>query len=68
MGGGAIYDIGIYNLGIPEMLGLTEPVVMESKVRRNELGSDEYSFTVLRYKEGAVVETTNVIGEDIPRV
>ena len=68
LGGGAIYDIGIYNLGIPEMLGLTEPVVMESKVRRNELGSDEYSFTVLRYKEGAVVETTNAIGEDIPRV
>ena len=61
-------DIGIYNLGITEMLGLQNPKILETKVAMNEYGTDKWSETTLSYNNKTKVTTLNAIGEDIERV
>ena len=61
-------DIGIYNLGIPEMLGLKNPKILETKVMMNEFGTDKWSETTLLYNNKTKVTTLNAIGLDIERI
>ncbi|MGN1189277.1 MAG: Gfo/Idh/MocA family protein [Candidatus Ornithospirochaeta sp.] len=68
LGGGALLDIGIYNLGIVEMLGLENPEIINTKVMMNEFGTDKWSETNLLYGKKTKVRTLNAIGEDIERV
>ena len=68
LGGGALLDIGIYNLGIPEMLGLKNPKILETKVIMNEFGTDKWSETTLLYNNKTKVTTLNAIGLDIDRI
>lgn len=68
LGGGALLDIGIYNLGITEMLGLENPQIVKTKVVMNEYGTDKWSETTLSYNNKTKVTTLNAIGEDIERV
>lgn len=68
LGGGALLDIGIYNLGIPEMLEMENPEILKSRVMMNEYGTDKWSETTLRYNKKTIVTTLNAIGEDIERV
>lgn len=67
LGGGALLDIGIYNLGIPSMLGLERPGIIDTKVMMNEYGTDKWSETTLLYNKKTKVTTLNAIGEDIER-
>ena len=68
LGGGALLDIGIYNLGILEMLDMERPRILETKVKMNEYGTDKWSETSLLYGGRSKVSTLNAIGEDIDRV
>ena len=68
LGGGALLDIGIYNLGIPEILGLENPKILETKVMMNEYGTDKWSETTLLYNNKTKVTTLNAIGEDVDRI
>ena len=68
LGGGALLDIGIYNLGIMAMLGLENPMILGTKVMMNEYGTDKWSETKLLYNERTKVTTVDAIGEDIDRI
>ena len=66
LGGGALLDIGIYNLAIPHMLGLRNPSIRSTSFKVNEFGTDSWNKTILSYG-GVEVSTINAIGEEIPR-
>ena len=54
LGGGALLDIGIYNLGFLRILTGQDPEKVETKeVHINEYGTDDYSRLVLTYPAAA---------------
>ena len=54
LGGGALLDIGIYNLGFLRILTGQEPEKVETKeVHINEYGTDDYSRLALTYPAAA---------------
>lgn len=67
LGGGALLDIGIYNLGIPSLLDMERPEILSTRVKMNEYGTDMWSETKLLYGKKTMVTTLNAIGEDIDR-
>ena len=53
LGGGALLDIGIYNLGFLRILTGQDPEKVETKeVHINEYGTDDYSRLALTYPGG----------------
>ena len=67
LGAGALLDIGIYNLGFAHMVMDAAPVRFSSTVRRNELGTDDFSAILLEYPQGRSASITTSIGMDLPR-
>lgn len=67
LGGGALLDIGIYNLGFLYMVTGAMPERFESTVEINEFGTDEYSRLVLHYPGGCVAESVQTIGTRLER-
>lgn len=67
LGGGALLDIGIYNLGFMRMVMNDQDVISCScKYHLNEYGTDDYSSMLLEYPNGCATIVTS-IGMDIPR-
>lgn len=67
LAGGALLDIGIYNLGLLDMLTDSEVESFSSTYRLNEYGTDENSHINLLYKNGIKATSITSIGEDIKR-
>ena len=61
LGGGALLDIGIYNLGFLQALA-GEPQNFTSCVRFNEYGTDEFSVLQLQYGGGVTAHCMQAIG------
>lgn len=62
LGGGALLDIGIYNLGFLRMIMGGDPESFTSEVRFNEFGTDEFSVLQLRYPGGRTAHSLQAIG------
>ncbi len=67
LAGGALLDIGIYNLGLLDMIIDSEVDSFTSNYRLNEYNTDEYSKINLVYKNGIKATSITSIGEDIKR-
>ena len=67
LGGGALLDIGIYNLGFLHMVMGGDPETFTSEVRLNEYGTDDFSALQLRYPGGRTAHSVQAIGLQIER-
>ena len=68
LGGGALLDIGIYNLGFLRILTGQDPEkVVTKEVHINEYGTDDYSRLVLTYPGGCKAESVQTIGQELER-
>ena len=67
LGGGALLDIGIYNLGFLRLVTGANPEVFSSYVRMNEFGTDEFSAIQFRYPGGITAHSVQTIGMQIER-
>ena len=69
-GGGAIMDIGCYNINVSRMLFAAEPVRIESAVRRDPImGIDTLTSAVLEFPDGGQATfTCSTRSEDYQRV
>lgn len=67
LGGGALLDIGIYNLGFLYLLKQELPKSFTSKVHMNEYGTDDYSDIELVYSDGCVAQSIQTIGKELER-
>jgi predicted dehydrogenase len=72
LGGGALLDIGIYNLGFMQMAMGQKPVSFTSDVHMNEAGTDEFSVIRLKYQpttdlQEPVAVVTTSIGMELAR-
>lgn len=67
LGGGALLDIGIYNLGFIHMVMGEAPVHFSSEVNINEYGTDDFSSILLEYPGGRTACVTTAIGLNMPR-
>lgn len=66
LAGGALLDIGIYNLGFAGLVFGLEPKNILSSVSKNEFGTDEYETLVLEYGNGKTASLTSAIGMAMP--
>ncbi len=67
LGVGAMMDIGIYNLGFVRMVMDAAPARIESTVRKNEYGTDEFSAVLLEYPGGRSATVLTGFAADMPR-
>lgn len=68
LAGGALLDIGIYNLGFIRMaMSDMQPISFESQYHINEYGTDDFSTILLKYQNGKSACVTTSIGIQIPR-
>lgn len=68
LAGGALLDIGIYNLAFMRMvMGKENPASFTSKHHINEFGTDDFSTILLEYSNGRTATITTCIGIDMPR-
>ncbi len=71
LGGGALLDIGIYNLGFLNMIMRKNPDSFTSDVHMTDVGTDDFSVIHLHYSQengqGAEAVATTAIGLDIQR-
>lgn len=67
LGGGALLDIGIYNLGFLHMLMGAAPETMTSEVHLNEYGTDDFSVLQLKYPGGQTAHSVQSIGLQMER-
>lgn len=68
LGGGALLDIGIYNLGFMHMvMGDDRPEHFTSEFHINEFGTDDYSTILLSYPGERRAAVTAAIGMRLPR-
>lgn len=67
LGGGALLDIGIYNLGFVQMMMNEKPMNFTSQVHLNEYGTDDFSSILLHYGNGKSAVVTASIGMEMNR-
>ena len=67
LGGGALLDIGIYNLGFFHMITETAPEGFQSEVHMTEYGTDNYSEIELEYPGGCSGHCIQAIGKQLDR-
>lgn len=61
LGGGALLDVGIYNIALAQMIYQREPTRISSMAHLGETGVDEQSSVTLGYDNGAVAVLTCAI-------
>lgn len=67
LAGGALLDIGIYNLAFIDMILNDDVISFKSDYRLNEFNTDEYSKIELLYKNNIKATLTTTIGENLKR-
>lgn len=68
LGGGALLDIGVYNLGFLHFVtGQNPREIVTDEVHINAYGTDDYSKLTLRYPGGVVAESIQTIGTELER-
>ena len=67
LGGGALLDIGIYNLGFLHMLMGASPESFTSDVHLNEYGTDDFSVLQLKYPGDRTAHSVQSIGLQMER-
>lgn len=68
LAGGALLDIGIYNLGFMRMvMGDAQPESFDSSFHISSYGTDDFSTILLRYPGRKSAVVTTAIGMDMPR-
>ena len=67
LGGGALLDIGIYNLGFLHMIMGESPESFTFEVHFNEFGTDDFSVLQLCYPRGRTGNALQTIGMQIDR-
>lgn len=67
LGGGALLDIGIYNIGFVSMHLGYSPSNIKSSVRFNEFGTDEFETMIFEYEDGKTATLTVSIGMRIDK-
>ena len=68
LAGGALLDIGIYNLGFMRIvMDDMQPESFESTYHLNEYGTDDFSTILLKYPDGKSASITTSIGMKLPR-
>ena len=69
LGGGALLDIGINNLGFLQMVTGQQPQnVQTEELRLTEYGTDEYSKLRRAYPSGCTAEAVQTIGQRLTRI
>lgn len=58
LGGGALLDVGVYNIALAYMVFNKEPVEISSQAQIGETGVDEQSSVILKYEDGAMATST----------
>ncbi len=67
LAGGALLDIGIYNLGFIDMIINDEVESFNSNYHLNEYNTDDYSEINLSFKNGIKAKCVTTIGKEIKR-
>ena len=67
LGGGALWDIGVYTLGFLRMVFGENPESFQASIHKNEYDTDDFSSIALTYKNGAKAEALTSIGIDLGR-
>ena len=62
LAGGALLDIGIYNLGFLYMMMGGVPESFTSEVQINEFGTDSFSAVQMKFSEGRTAQSMQAIG------
>jgi len=66
LGGGALLDIGVYNIGFARMVMKDSPISIKSNVIKNDYGTDKFSTMILEYPNQRTASITTAIGIEIP--
>ncbi|TFH17886.1 MAG: Gfo/Idh/MocA family oxidoreductase [Lentisphaerales bacterium] len=61
LGGGALLDVGIYNVSLARMVFQRDPSRISSMVHLGETGVDEQCSVLLGYDDGAIATSTSAI-------
>ena len=67
LGGGALLDIGVYNIGFAKMVMKDSPIKINSNEVINEYGTDEFSTIMLEYPNKKTAVLTTSIGMKIAK-
>ena len=67
LAGGALLDIGIYNIGLLDMIIDSKIESFESKYNINEYNTDDYSEIYFKYENGTKAKSIISIGKNIDR-
>ena len=67
LGGGALLDIGIYNLGFLQLVAGNPDRISTEEVHINEYGTDDYSRLSLAYPGGVEAKSVQTIGAVLDR-
>lgn len=66
LAGGTLLDIGVYAIGFAAMMLGYQPKSIQSLVKLNDVGTDEFSTIVMQYENGAIAQLTTAIQTTIP--
>ncbi len=66
LAGGTLLDIGVYAVGFASMILGYQPKAIETQVRFNDMGTDEFSSILLQYENGAIAQLTTAIQTTMP--
>lgn len=66
LGGGALLDIGVYNVALAQMIYGRRPTRISSMAHIGETGVDEQSSMILGYEDGAMSVLTTAIRTSTP--
>lgn len=58
LGGGALLDVGVYNIALAYMVFGKEPIEISSQAQIGNTGVDELSSIIMKYDDGAIASST----------
>jgi len=66
LGGGALLDIGVYNIGFAAMVFGANPTSIQAHLNINEYGTDDFGTVILTYPGNRTATLTSAIGIQMP--